>query len=119
MVEQTPLKRHGEVAAAAAELCSTLARLGLNLVEDLTDSNLDDLSAAHALEMRLESLDSALVTTLTRALVSAEKVHNAPATSADAPNLVWTMLKEHSVDPRALSAFVYHVTKVYPYPIFS
>lgn len=102
------------MAAAAGDLGSVLAQLGLRSVEDLSDNNLDDLGAAHSLEKRLESLDSTLLTTLKRALVAAEKVHNAPANSADAPNLVWTVLKEHDVDPRALSAFVYHVTKVPP-----
>ena len=98
--------------AAAAELGSALARLGLKSVEDLSDDNIDDLGAAHALALRLEALGSAVVTTLSRALTLAEKVHDAPAASADASNLVWSVLKEHDVEPRALSAFVYHVTKV-------
>ena len=106
-------EQRGGTAAAAAELGAALARLGLKSVEDLSVDNLEDLAAGHALEQQLECLGSELVATLSFAVVLAEKFRTLPATSTDAPNLVWRVLKEHEVEPQALSAFVYHVTKVH------
>jgi hypothetical protein len=106
-------EQRGGTAAAAAELGAALARLGLKSVEDLSVDNLEDLGAGHALEQQLECLGSELVATLSFAVVLAEKFRALPATSTDAQNLVWRVLKEHEVEPQALSAFVYHVTKVH------
>ena len=108
-------------AAAASELGVALSGLGLASVEDLSDDNLeslDDLGAGHALKQQLESLGPSLISTLTRALTLVQKVINVPCDSTDTPTFVWNVLKEHAVEPRALSAFVYHVTTVLPVPNF-
>jgi len=102
----------GDAAAAATELGAELALLGLAAVKGLSDHNLDDAEAARALRERLVELGDALVPTLRRALALVESVHCAARAGVDKPNLVWTVLKEHDVDPRVLSAFVYHVTTV-------
>ena len=49
-----------------------------------------------------------LIATLARALAHAEALKGTPGA---APNSVWTALEACAVEPRALSAFVYHLTK--------
>ena len=101
----------GEAADAATELGEELSRLGLAAVKGLSDQNLDDLDAATALRVHLDDHDT-LVETLSRALALVESVHSAARAGVDTPNVVWNVLKDHAVDPRVLSAFVYHVTTV-------
>jgi hypothetical protein len=99
-------------SSLAPALGKALARLGLASVAGLSDSTLDDVEAAHALELRLAALGPELVPTLSAALALAEQARGASADGVDAPNLVWNALQEHAVDPRALSALLYHLTKV-------
>ena len=100
------------MADAVAELGLALARLGLASIEGLSDSNLDDPDTARALDLHLDALGrSELLQSLALALALVEKVRSA-AGAADAPTLVWNALQEHAVDPRAVSALAYHLTKV-------
>ena len=101
----------GDAADAATDLGRELSRLGIAAVKGLSDHNLDDLDVATALRVHLDEHD-ALVLTLIRALALVESVHSAARAGVDTPNVVWNVLRDHAVDPRVLSAFVYHVTTV-------
>jgi hypothetical protein len=97
----------------AADLAAALSRLGLQSVAGLSDQNMDDDEALHALQEGLDSIGpTEVLAILSQAITLAENLQIVSVASADAQNIMWGELQARGVDLRAFSAFIHHVTKV-------